>query len=108
MQVEGGGDSALLGVLRPGRGPQDGVLCPVRPRRRALGARGELPHGRQTRHRGSLSGSRVHLQVGGERMEPGTPLDRMVLLLGARGVMGQQVRDREEDKTKDLQPGTGR
>lgn len=72
IQVEGRGDHALLGVLRPGRRSEDRVLCPVRARCRELCARGELPLGRQTGHQRALSGASVHLQVGGESMEPGT------------------------------------
>lgn len=72
IQVEGLGDFALLGLLRPGRRSEERVLCPVRPRRRELRARGELPLGRQAGHHRAVSGASVHLQVGGESMEPGT------------------------------------
>lgn len=78
--MEGRGDFALLGVLRPGRRSEDRVLCPIRPRRRKLRARGELPLGRQAGHRRALSGASVHLQVGGEGVEPGTSSDWVLLL----------------------------
>lgn len=47
-------------------------MRPVHQRHRERSGGGKLPRCRQTSHRGALSGAGVHLQVGGEAVEPGT------------------------------------
>lgn len=65
-------DVPLLGVLRPRHCSEDRVLRPVRQRRRERGGGAKLPRRGQTSHHGALPGAGLHLQMGGEAVEPGT------------------------------------
>lgn len=65
-------DVPLLGVLRPWHCSEDCVLRPVRQQHRERGGGAKLPLSGQTSHHGALPGAGLHLQMGGEAVEPGT------------------------------------
>lgn len=65
-------DVTLLGVLWSWHCSEDRVLCPVRQRYREGSGGGQLPLCCQTSHHRALSGAGLHLQMGGESVEPGT------------------------------------
>lgn len=72
IQVEGIQDITLLSVLWFRCSSENCVLRPVCPRHGECGARGKLPCSCQTCHHGALPGEGLHLEMGGETMEPGT------------------------------------
>lgn len=71
-QMESVEDLTLLGVLWSWHCSEDRVLCPVHQRHRECSGGAKLPLCCQTSHHGALSGAGLHLQMGGETVEPGT------------------------------------
>lgn len=71
-QMENVEDVTLLGVLWSWHCSEDRVLCPVHQRYRECSGGGKLSLCCQTSHHGALSGAGLHLQMGGETVEPGT------------------------------------